>query len=214
MGEHAIQRACAGRRQASARSVVVTRCGERVLPDPVSERRGGPAGVPVQPVARQPSGAGRFATRRSEPRGHQPGVAARAAGRRSGSPAPAEAKCGRPPPLPPLSAAIRLTRSPALLPGADQVVGERDVDRAPPAGAEEHQHRVPLSLPERIGDLVPARRDPRWRSRAIVSSTPPTSETSPRTARHHRSGAASASGPRAAARSSRSCSTRRTRCSG
>lgn len=42
------------------------------------------------------------------------GTAWRAAPSRAGSPAPAEANCGRPPPLPPLTAAIRFTRSPAL----------------------------------------------------------------------------------------------------
>src|SRR6185369_1599946 len=44
------------------------------------------------------------------------GVWARASANRAGSPAPADAKWGRPPPLPPLIAAIRFTRSPALRP--------------------------------------------------------------------------------------------------
>ena len=92
------------------------------------------AGRPARrPSAAPASGAVR---RRSLPRASRPPSQAETArgwrhapgGAWSASPAPAEAKWGRPPPLPPLSAAIRLTRSPALRPAPYQVVGERDVD--------------------------------------------------------------------------------------
>src|SRR3990172_8217889 len=46
------------------------------------------------------------------------GVLARVSPSLAGSPKPPDAKCGRPPPLPPLTAAIRATRSPAFTPRA------------------------------------------------------------------------------------------------
>src|SRR5207248_1783320 len=62
-----------------------------------------------------------------QPRSHSAtirGVASRAAPRRAGSPAPAEASPGRPPPLPPLTAAIRFTRSPAFFPRSEEHTSE------------------------------------------------------------------------------------------
>lgn len=80
--------------------------------------------VPVDPLAK-PGRRGRRvpgdpvpgdAQRASSQSATTSGVAVRAAASREASPAPADAKWGRPPPLPPLSAASRLTRSPAFRP--------------------------------------------------------------------------------------------------
>ena len=83
-----------------------------------------------------------------------PGVAARAAPSLPGSPAPAEAKCGRPPPFPPLSAAMRLTRSPALRPAPTRSSVSVTWIAPAPRVAEQHQHRVALALAEPVGDVA------------------------------------------------------------
>ncbi len=97
--------------------------------------------------------------------------------------------------------------------GSYQVVREGNVNRAPTRGAEEHQHPVPPPFPERIRD--PAQLGPSSeRVSATVSSTPPTLETSPATWNPPPILAASANRASRRSRSSSSCSTRRTRCSG
>src|SRR3954467_10452222 len=115
MRKHPLEGGLAGRRQGSSTAMTCSRQGE--LSHTRSQRCRGLAGVLIQPFAQRHQAPVASATWRLPSQAFtKAGVAARAADNLAESPAPAEAKCGRPPPFPPLTAAIRFTRSPAFLP--------------------------------------------------------------------------------------------------
>ena len=110
-GQHPVEGSTAGGGQGFGRCSAGAGMGQHALAQGV--RRAGR--LPLQPGSRQAP----FPSARVPPPSQaetSSRVAARAWGSLVASPAPAEAKWGRPPPRPPLSAAMRFTRSPALRP--------------------------------------------------------------------------------------------------
>src|SRR5512134_806968 len=115
--QHLLQRGV-GRVAERGRDIGSTRYGTGVLLHPRAERFGRGYGVQVEPETQGRKLRVCLGHPPSSQAATMPGVASRAAASREGSPAPAEAKWGRPPPLPPLTAAMRLTSSPADRPAA------------------------------------------------------------------------------------------------
>ena len=175
-----------------------------------TQRRGCAGARPGEPVRR------RSLRRRAIPP-TSPGVAARGVAQ-AGRIARARPRrsAGRPPPLPPLSAAIRLTRSPALRPALHQIVGQRRRGSRPGPRCRTGPARA-LRLPSRnrsaiapelvavvaagLGDGDAARRRPRDR---LLRSRP----------RRRRASAPPRAGPPACCRSCQQLLDRRSTCSG
>ena len=201
-------------RASAAGSGSAVRHGQGVLPHPRAQRRwrrrrcGGRAsraqrGHPPLPPGRasRETSAGRGRARRGQ--------------LAPGRPAPAEAKCGPPAALPAAQRRDPVDQVARLAARADQIVGQRHVNRAAAGAAEEHQHRVPLALAEPVGDLPHLGPVVRWRCRRSSRCTPlDLRACRPRCAPPPPDRSASASRASSRCRSSSSCSTRRTRCSG
>src|SRR6185503_19611780 len=170
VGDHLFQRP-SPRGSQRAGEILVLGIGD-VLPHSRAQRHWRVAGVPLEP-------AGQFAQEPLPPPSQaetSSGVAARAAGSLPGSPAPAEAKCGRPPPFPPLSAAIRLTRSPALRPALTR--SSVRVTWIAPFPPVLNRTSTALRLPSRNRSAIsPTSARSSLAVSAIVTSTSPTRAT-------------------------------------